>query len=59
MTDYCFFYQCADLTLAQNYSVPSNISCTNSTSNSTSGAGEITATGYAGALGFLVALLTV
>jgi len=52
-------YQCADLTLAQNFSVPSNISCTNSTSKSTSSASGITATGYAGALGFLVALFTV
>jgi len=52
-------YQCADLTLAQNFSVPSNISCTNSTSsNKTSSATGIT-TGYAGAVGFLVALFTV
>jgi hypothetical protein len=63
---------CADLTLAQPFSVPSNVSCTNVTfptnntdsttnNNSTgskSGASGITATGYAGALSFLIALLT-
>ncbi|KAH9996564.1 hypothetical protein BJV77DRAFT_1143456 [Russula vinacea] len=55
-------YQCTDLTLAQNFTIPSNISCSNATAtNKTSDASGITttATGYAGALGFLVALLTV
>jgi hypothetical protein len=72
-TESSFSNQCADLTLAQNFSVPSNVSCTNVTTptnttsgnttngNSTgnkSGASGITGTGYAGALGFLIALLT-
>jgi len=53
-------YQCADLTLAQNFAIPSNISCTNSsTSNNKSGASGITGKGYAGALGFLVALFAI
>ncbi|KAF8480957.1 hypothetical protein DFH94DRAFT_737059 [Russula ochroleuca] len=53
-------YQCADLTLAQNFTIPSNITCSNSTAtNSTSAASGITTTGYAGALGFLVSLFTV
>ncbi|KAI0286794.1 hypothetical protein BGY98DRAFT_908697 [Russula aff. rugulosa BPL654] len=51
-------YQCADLTLAQNFTIPSNVSCTNSSSTSKSSAGEITMTGYAGALGFLITLFT-
>lgn len=53
-----FIMQCADLTLVQNYTIPSNISCTNSTSKSSASV-VTTTTGYAaGALGFLVALLT-
>lgn len=52
-------YQCADLTLAQNFTIPSNISCTNSSSTSKSSASGITTTGYAGALGFLIALFTI
>lgn len=63
MSEFSFsFYQCTDLTLAQNFTIPSNISCSNATAtNKTSDASGITttATGYAGALGFLVALLTV
>ncbi|KAF8499178.1 hypothetical protein F5888DRAFT_1611716 [Russula emetica] len=51
-------YQCSDLTLAQNFTIPSNVSCTNSSSTSNSASG-ITTTGYAGALGFLIALFTV
>jgi hypothetical protein len=52
-------YQCADLTLAQNFTIPSNVSCSNSSSTSKSSASGITMTGYAGALGFLITLFTV
>jgi len=64
-------YQCADLTLSSNFSIPSNISCSNSTgsgsgtspatstSTGNSGTSEIAATGFAGVFAFLVALVTV
>jgi len=61
-------FQCADLTLASNFTVPSNITCANSSTTSTSsspsstgknGANEIATTGFTGALGFLVALFMV
>jgi len=59
MYDMTDFTQCADLTLAQNFSIPSNVSCTNSSSTSKSSASGITMTGYAGVLGFLITLFTV
>jgi len=64
-------YQCADLTLSQTFKIPSNVSCSNSsstatgtatsatsTSTSKNGASEISTSGFAGALGFLIALIT-
>jgi hypothetical protein len=59
--------QCADLTLSSTFSIPSNVSCSNATSTATSatststgknGASGISTSGFAGALGFLVALVT-
>jgi len=62
MIELSIFMQCADLTLAQNFIIPSNIPCTNfSSTNASNGASGLTMTGFggAGALGFLVALFTV
>jgi hypothetical protein len=63
-----FSTQCADLTLSNNFTIPSNVSCSNATSTATSasstatgkknGASGISTSGFAGALGFLVALVT-
>lgn len=61
-------YQCTDLTLSNNFTIPSNISCNNVSTTSTSAAPTATATGnygasgmvpsvFASALGFLLALI--
>jgi len=63
-------YECSDLTLSSNFTVPSNVSCTNVTTTSSSSAPSSTSTsskgysaskvanaGFLGVLGFIVALI--
>ncbi|KAH9982245.1 hypothetical protein BGW80DRAFT_1262378 [Lactifluus volemus] len=52
-------FQCADLTLSNSATIPSSVSCSNATNvKSSNNANEVTASGFAGLLGFIVALLT-
>jgi len=63
-------YECSDLTLSNNFSIPSNISCTNATSTSSSSApsasstsskgnnaSKVATTGFFGVLGFIAATI--
>jgi hypothetical protein len=63
-------YECSDLTLSNNFTIPSNVSCANVTTTSSSSAPSSTSTsskgnsaskvantGFLGVLGFIVALI--
>jgi hypothetical protein len=63
-------YECSDLTLSNNFTIPSNVSCANVTTTSSSSAppststsskgnsaSKVANTGFLGVLGFIVALI--
>jgi len=59
-------YECSDLTLSNNFTIPSNISCSNATATSTSSAptstskgnsgSKVATSGFLGVLGFIAAV---